>query len=143
MGWKGFAMSILQFPAPKNNVCRKTQKTNEKTNKKQSRKISLLGRNMLLLGVLSFENDIGIGIERERETWASKSAKLHLLPSPQVFGIGISSSLIPWIVSQCQPLHSAAGKVMLFHSCFPHRRRCLAACNDLGRSLCWCWQKYS
>jgi hypothetical protein len=84
MGWKGFAMSILQFPAPKNNVCRKTQKTNEKTNKKHSRKISLLGRNMLLLGVLSFENDIGIGIERERDlgkqicqvTFASVTASL-------------------------------------------------------------------
>ena len=129
--WAGKVLQCLfcYFRHQKTMFAERHKKHMKKTNKKHSRKISLLGRNMLLLGVLSFENDIGIGIERERETWKSKSAKLHLLPSPQVFGIGISSSLIPWIVSQCQPLHSAAGKVMLLHSCFPHRRRCLAACN--------------
>ena len=67
--WAGKVLQCLfcYFRHQKTMFAERHKKHMKKTNKKHSRKISLLGRNMLLLGVLSFENDIGIGIERERE----------------------------------------------------------------------------
>ena len=106
--WAGKVLQCLfcYFRHQKTMFAERHKKHMKKTNKKHSRKISLLGRNMLLLGVLSFENDIGIGIERERERDLDKQIC-------QVTFASVTASLWDWYFLvfdslDCQPMSATS-----------------------------------